>query len=940
MRISFLLSLIFFVFSSTAYGKVDYSKKWFTKESDHFQVIHNAEQGHIANKVLNYAELSYENLQSYFLQFPELTRIVLNDQTDLANGSATVFPYPLIKLNTALPSYETSIGEYGDWYYELILHEYVHILNMYPANSKFSILNSLFGSIMSPNMLLPRWSTEGLAVAIETRSSNGGRLRSQLFQAYARALTIDSKWSKHLNPVELNETDLLSYPYGMRPYYFGALFWNYVIDQKGKNAVLEFNEEMAASLPYLHDMVLHETSQIKEDYVFRSSYEKIEKAAKIQLKSLNTEFRKSEKLVIPKHTSFMVKTAPDKSETAVIRKNIDSSFELYFLKRKKIALTADAISSFSWSPNSRKLLITKLATHNNLYSKFETIEYDISTAKSKIIENSLSIRENHYSPDHSKIISLSSENGTQKLWVAKKNNSEWKWDEILNFDLGERLSFVQWIDNENIIYLAKGNSKSQQIFSKNILTKKTKAILSFIPKINYLKYSNGQIYFTSSHSGVTNLYRTKSPYNNFEKILDTKTMILDADVSNKSHIFWINELGSNGFQLKKIKLSNKPVNKDRKLGALLFNEENTEVSKTELSKQEYKSDRYKLTNSLAPKYWYPWISPLADGLLVQVTTGGKDALGIHSYSVSMGYDSFSNKANSSLSYLNHAYSWDTSLQYSKFSQNLIAAGTKIDRERGGFGFTNYIFKDTNKWTWNLKILGDKNQQALDPSRVFPQFFLRYSDLGTQRGHQIGTPSGNKWSLGLSSFAKLDKTDAFQVLHSEGSYFYSEKLPKYHSLQLSFKYDKRSNNSTDIYASLVSGGGNFTDLGIPQFHLNRGYAYSQFLAWSMLTMNTEYKFPLWYIFDGPRKAPVYFKKLYGKLVFDYSLFDGFFYNQKSKAYSRDQWKTSFATLGAEISLETKVGYLLPLYIHLGAYYGFQEDASGDLKGGLRITMPIF
>ena len=59
----------------------------------------------------------------------EKTEILLSDQTDSANGSATALPYDAVRLNVTAPDDMSPLGDVDDWYLELVTHEYTHILH-------------------------------------------------------------------------------------------------------------------------------------------------------------------------------------------------------------------------------------------------------------------------------------------------------------------------------------------------------------------------------------------------------------------------------------------------------------------------------------------------------------------------------------------------------------------------------------------------------------------------------------------------------------------------------------------------------------------------------------------------------------------------------------------------------------------------------------------
>ncbi|NJL26036.1 MAG: hypothetical protein HC902_13300 [Calothrix sp. SM1_5_4] len=100
------------------------------------------------------------------------------DDTDASNGMANFLPFPMIVVYPVLPVPGSSLDEYGDWALEMMIHEYAHILNMYPAHGIYAPFKYIFGGVLRPNAVLPKWYLEGLAVNLESSLSDHGRLRS------------------------------------------------------------------------------------------------------------------------------------------------------------------------------------------------------------------------------------------------------------------------------------------------------------------------------------------------------------------------------------------------------------------------------------------------------------------------------------------------------------------------------------------------------------------------------------------------------------------------------------------------------------------------------------------------------------------------------------------------------------------------------------------
>ena len=209
----------------SAHGSTDPSTKWMTLKTAHFDLIYDSAQYKQALRFAEYAETAFTDLVPIFKEYPKKTVIWLNNTTDISNGMATAFPYPAITILPVTPTSAQSVGEYGHWGQELLTHEYTHILQFEPQHGLMGMLRWIFGSIVVPNGVLPRWWLEGMAVETESQLSNGGRLRSIQQQAVLRALASDHRLEAE-DISRINEVVIPDWMGGGRPYLYGSLMWN------------------------------------------------------------------------------------------------------------------------------------------------------------------------------------------------------------------------------------------------------------------------------------------------------------------------------------------------------------------------------------------------------------------------------------------------------------------------------------------------------------------------------------------------------------------------------------------------------------------------------------------------------------------------------------------------------------------------------------------
>ncbi|HRO68654.1 MAG TPA: hypothetical protein PL182_13865, partial [Pseudobdellovibrionaceae bacterium] len=228
--------LVFFAFSPLAWpAEFPAHWKFQTLRTPHFDIIVNAEQQEMGRFYAKKLEKAYGLVTPLFTDVPKRVTVVLADKTDLTNGYATRMPYPHMFFFPVLPGPQESIGETGDWALELAVHELTHILTFEAVSGVMEPLQSVFGTILSPNLLLPGWWKEGVAVQTETQLSHGGRLRSAYQDGVLRSIVADDKTSR-FDIATINEC-VPFWTEGMSAYLFGSVFWSEAVAEKGPEVI-------------------------------------------------------------------------------------------------------------------------------------------------------------------------------------------------------------------------------------------------------------------------------------------------------------------------------------------------------------------------------------------------------------------------------------------------------------------------------------------------------------------------------------------------------------------------------------------------------------------------------------------------------------------------------------------------------------------------------
>lgn len=225
--------------------------RWRTAESPHF-ILHFHEGLHpLAQRALRALEEAHERLVPFFGEGPkQKTQVVLTDHTDAANGSATAFGRPQIVLHAAPPDDLSILGDFDDWLFILVAHEYAHVLHLGTTGGATDWLTTLFGNLFNTNAIQPRLFVEGLATYHESLFTSAGRMRSSLADMFLRA---DFLEDRVLSLGQLTGGPL-RWPRGTAWYLYGGSFLAYVAESRGDEALRTYGRSYGSSLlPYLLD---------------------------------------------------------------------------------------------------------------------------------------------------------------------------------------------------------------------------------------------------------------------------------------------------------------------------------------------------------------------------------------------------------------------------------------------------------------------------------------------------------------------------------------------------------------------------------------------------------------------------------------------------------------------------------------------------------------
>lgn len=215
----------------------------------HFRVYYHQGEEQLARQLARVAESVYATVPPRLgLPAPAVTHVILANQDDTANGWATPLPYDTVMVTAAWPAPSELIGNTNDWLRLVFTHEYTHILQLHQSRGWARAVRFVFGRapLAFPNLFLPQWQVEGLATFEETRSTGHGRLASGDSLALVRD-RIREAGRERLDQLNGGQVE---WPGGTGAYLYGGFFTEYLAKRFGEEKLGELARRTAGRLPY------------------------------------------------------------------------------------------------------------------------------------------------------------------------------------------------------------------------------------------------------------------------------------------------------------------------------------------------------------------------------------------------------------------------------------------------------------------------------------------------------------------------------------------------------------------------------------------------------------------------------------------------------------------------------------------------------------------
>jgi hypothetical protein len=958
MKLHYLKTFLFtsvLCASLTSYAldpRVNYDKI----SSENFDIIYDAKSYELAKLYLQEAERAHKILVEIFGISPAKTVVVLDDSYDIANGSAIGVPRPLVNAYVNPPTPLSTIDHFSYWPRDLFVHEYTHILNMEPTKGIWKPFRFVFGSLFRPNMLLPRWYLEGLAVEMESRFNQFGRLKSTDYDAMIRAFYLDSKWGED-NLSAINESSTPSWPGGQRPYFYGALVWHELVQSKSLSIIKTFNERYARRFPwFITRPMVDELGMTYQDFL-KNVYTKYGSLAQKQIQKISEQEITKGTPILTKDSVFdhSPQMSPDGDKLLFVSQNLDGDSKIYVMKRLGdtwVPLTSvnpkeadlhlddiakDDIQRASWFPNSNKIVFDSNEKFDRANHFYDLFTFDFDKKEIEPLTKGLRAREPAVSPKGDQIIYVSAASGKTSLYTV---DSAGKNPTLIYSPTGyDRVSRPDFLSDDEIIFSEK-TSGIDKLHVVNLKTKKTVRVLDFPAK--YPIVTSKGILFSSNKSGVENLYIVSSDFTSIKPLTNSLTRVINGTLDIKNNKIIYSELTGTGPQIKEATVPQNikllpPVTH-------MIAGDFTEKISEEVPTVNAEPKRYHALPYMFPQFWMPSVLLAQDGTIIDVMIPGSDPTGFHNYTLSGTYDTRPDKFSGYFFYDWKNSLGTTSFLVSDYNQWYSSLKDSTNSQKLLVKHQVYIPNLSNSWKaifgYEYKKSSIVENIGFGPetrNHYFsgPSVAMTFDNM--EQKNMAISPSGEKAKAELTKYLSNTNHSEYTETFLKFSHFQKEWLPERHVLAFTAQ-TSITNSHRNLLLGTTSSESEFTVGPSGDGFVTRGYPAGEFIGYTIASGSLEYRFPLFEKWKGPDNPTAYFlKRIHGSVFAETLTLKGAYFNELNQPKRANLGKY-YSSGGVELKFDTTIAYHVPITWKVVGGYGFDTKANGGLNVYLVMEAP--
>jgi len=931
----------------------DPTRKWRTIETPHFQVHYyrsdRHDEGAVAQHVAHTAERVHAIMVPLLKHEPSgKVDIVVTDDTDGANGSAQVVPRNVVRIFVTGPTSFSSLNDYDDWLFGLLLHEYTHILHIDTIHGVARLINYVLGKTWAPNQVQPRWFIEGLATYYESARSSGGRIRSSIYDMYLRMAVLQGKL------LELDQMSSITryFPRGDVPYLYGSRFLDYLARRFGAEKLTRISHDYGGQpLPY----AINRTAKRILGHTFIELYEQFKEhlRRRYQVQRLG--------VVRQGRTPFTEVT--DYGESCGTPRFSSDGKELVFIDTDgrsefavKVLDTASGRivqrfeirggSGADFTPDARYIVYGGAAMWRTVYNFHDLYVRNRASGKVRRLTDGLRARDPAVSPRGDRVAFTTNELGTMSLRVVPFDGGAAR--VLIKGGNGEQFYTPRWSpDGASLVYSRWRPGGYRDIEQLHLPSGQVRRLTDDRALDMDPTYSadGRRVYFSSDRTGIFNLYSHELATGRLSQVTNVLGGAFTPAVSPAEDRAYFVSFSARGYDLASMRLD-----RARYRPAAPYVDDRPQPVKTAPPDEPYPERPYSALHSILPDAWSLLLGIDAYGSTIGFRLQGSDLVGDHYYLLNMNFSTVNGRPNYSVFY-DYRHFWpDIHLETGRYEGP--RGGLSVDGKR-----LTYVEEGYNAGlTVNLPLLrmpghsgdvkvgyrfnyfrhADEPDMLVLPGDISPELprtgllsgiSLGMSYRSTQRyGHSISTEKGRVIALNLWVNHEVFGSE-YQSTALSWAWTEYVPIPWLDDHVFALRYAGGIGAGDLARRGVFSVGGFpeqdllltlFDPLNRPGGAFLRGYKPGLVYGEQYHLINLEYRFPVLEVQKGIASLPIFLSHVHAAVFVDFG--DAFFGD-----FDPQNLKVG---VGGELLVELIIGYFVPSTFRIGYARGLMEPGGNE------------
>jgi len=939
---------------------------WQSLETQHFVITFPAPYQNLAGKVANYLEEVAVTVDAFLQKQARnhgktnRVQVVISDEVQSANGSASTIPYDVIHLNVSRPQPFSVLNDHDNWYRILAAHEYAHIIHLNTVGGIPAVINTLFGKLVAPNHLLPTWFIEGLATLVETKISSGGRVGNSMYNMYIRAMVLAGNFPS-LDQITGRPH---RWPKGALPYLLGSYFVNYILQNHGDDFFADFIYSYGRKVvPYSLNITAQEATgksfiDLWKEFEAETKNQIFQQVQEIKAQVLTPIYPLTKqgmnnfhpRISSRHHLAYFSYDGHSHPQLRVI-KNYDRqptttiNHTMPEDRKGNKLLRLYSGSALTFSPDGGQIIFEDQRVHNHYYHLYDLYSYNLEKRQTRQITRGQRLRQPDFSPDGKKIAAIQEVEGKYSLMLM--DVADGSLQTLIQGDQQTHLASPAFSPQGDKIALSLWKPGGMRDIYIYHLTQKSLTPLRVDRAIDLdptWDKSGRYLIFSSDRSGVYNLHAFDLKKRQFFQITNLLEGAFMPEVTLDGKKILFTTYSEKGYDLAWLPLDSSNWRPDSTLPQKRQNQKislgiprsaTTRSAPIHADKLPLAPRRYQPLDTIWPQAVLPFVSMYGRGDSINFLLSGADVLAKHQFEAELATGIQQNDLLYRINYFNRSF-FPTLYLYSArdivnarglFERNYYPMPYLEERWSAAAGFRmDYLFSGYNygfSLFYHLKRMRGLTKLRFHPLDIKPKIpqtgiksglYARWSISNLESYYfSFSYEKGFAANFGLGLNTPYLGGD-FLTLESFGSLSMYQPLPYFPHHILAGK----------ISAGLGMGGYRYRPLynlgGLPSRdiirdlmeeiwvgnHYLRGFPLNAFSGMSFLLLKGEYRFPLLELERGISTLPIYLGRTHLVLFLD-----------GGNAFEHElSFHPLYIGTGFELRLELHLGYQIFTNVRLG------------------------